>query len=296
MNTQTWAAICEWAERHHAAASRIEFIRAQRSRDVDWSETETEDGYGGDVDRRMKMFGSLTLYSLALFLLSLTALFFSCRRADGAINFPVLVTAALPDTGCKRLGSPSGEAREVTTELRPGSAPDSTLAAGNNLSAWRNVKTHGVQRSNEGLQFDGRQDARLLLKLVQSRSGSNPAALNSLLRALAQIESGNNPRARGRHGEISEYQITPAVWKESSARLSRSLTLDHRLNSKLLASYHLGVIRASLRQAWRREPTPAEIYSAWNCGITATIKGQIPRATRERANRFVNLVSTLEKN
>lgn len=36
-----------------------------------------------------------------------------------------------------------------------------------------------VPSINEGLQFDGRQDARLAMNLVQTRAGENPAALTN---------------------------------------------------------------------------------------------------------------------
>lgn len=49
------------------------------------------------------------------------------------------------------------------------------------LSTWRNVKTQAVERSNEGLQFDGRQDARFPLDLVRPYAGSNPAVLFYLI-------------------------------------------------------------------------------------------------------------------
>lgn len=32
--------------------------------------------------------------------------------------------------------------------------------------------------------------------------------------ALALVESGDNPKAVGRHGERTRYQVTPAVWPE----------------------------------------------------------------------------------
>ena len=39
------------------------------------------------------------------------------------------------------------------------------------------------------------------------------------LKALADIESGNNPRAIGAKGEVSAYQILPKVWEEVDPNL-----------------------------------------------------------------------------
>ena len=34
------------------------------------------------------------------------------------------------------------------------------------------------------------------------------------LRAISQIESNDNDKAKGRHGELSRYQLKRAVWKQ----------------------------------------------------------------------------------
>ena len=37
--------------------------------------------------------------------------------------------------------------------------------------------------------------------------------ISTFILAIALVESGNNPKAVGKHGELSEYQITRLVWK-----------------------------------------------------------------------------------
>lgn len=56
-------------------------------------------------------------------------------------------------------------------------------------------------------------------------------ALSLLIAALAQVESGNNAHAVGKHGELGLLQITPAVIEDVN-RFQRTIhfTLEDRLN------------------------------------------------------------------
>jgi hypothetical protein len=122
-------------------------------------------------------------------------------------------------------------------------------------------------------------------------------ALSGLLLALAQIETGNNPRAIGRAGERSEYQITPAVWRGAAQRLRREASTSNPSVSPgtLIAAYHLGVIQQSLSMHFRRKPTSQEIYQAWNAGIGSVIRKRVPSSSRRSSERFANLVALYSK-
>lgn len=109
--------------------------------------------------------------------------------------------------------------------------------------------------------------------------------------ALGMIESGNDDRAIGRAGEVSRYQIMPAVWKHySDSRQYRDpdASLD-------VAQQHWAWLYDYFKKNARREPTDFDMYVLWNTrhGLYAA-KGFQPSRLgaiiRDRAQRFSNLV------
>jgi hypothetical protein len=104
--------------------------------------------------------------------------------------------------------------------------------------------------------------------------------------ALSQIESGNKDFAVGSAGEISRYQIKPALWR----RYAPSTADWHNAAHSLLAAQRLMKERSEhFQRVFSRAPTDLEFYILWNA------PGQIQKpgkAVRERAARFRNLVGT----
>lgn len=120
------------------------------------------------------------------------------------------------------------------------------------------------------------------------------------LSAVADVESGGQPHKRGRHGEVSEYQILPRVWKQycptirfsaANPNISRQVAEAHAswLSKRFLARYH-------------RLPTSMELYAMWNLGFTRFSKGcggmldRCPTATRDAALRVKQLLMIKHKN
>lgn len=117
--------------------------------------------------------------------------------------------------------------------------------------------------------------------------------LNSkLFFALGMIESGNDDRGIGRAGEVSRYQIHPAVWK------AYSTSTDYRNPevSAEVARRHWNYLTNYFRGYAGREPTPFDMYVLWNTRFGHYARkgfapGRLSSILRDRAHRFVNLVN-----
>ncbi len=110
--------------------------------------------------------------------------------------------------------------------------------------------------------------------------------------ALGMIETGNDDRGVGRAGEISRYQIHPAVWK------AYCTSRDYRNPEVSLevARQHWAVLSNYFKEKTAREPTDFDMYVLWNTRYAYyASKGfdpkRLPRFVSDRAQRFVNLVN-----
>lgn len=62
--------------------------------------------------------------------------------------------------------------------------------------------------------------------------------ISTFILAIALVESGNNPKAVGKAGELSEYQITRQVWKKYTAAPFTKANLRKRDVSRYVALEH----------------------------------------------------------
>jgi hypothetical protein len=106
--------------------------------------------------------------------------------------------------------------------------------------------------------------------------------------ALSMIESGNNDAAIGQAGEVSRFQIKPALWEKfSAADPARS-----RTNPQAALRVAQAIMRircAQFERHYHRQPNDFEYYVLWNA------PSQIHRPSRtvaERASRFSNLMGS----
>lgn len=88
--------------------------------------------------------------------------------------------------------------------------------------------------------------------------------LTAILYALAAVESGGNPKAIGRAGERSQYQITEAAWREEVDIPFEKATEDPQV------AYWVAIwrVRRIVRDLEHRHAavTPQAIAHAWNPG------------------------------
>ena len=103
--------------------------------------------------------------------------------------------------------------------------------------------------------------------------------------ALSLIESGDNDRAVGPHGEISRFQMQPELWKRY-APTNADWTKPE--DSLVVARAVMQERCDAFERSSHRLPTDFEFYVLWNA------PGQVNRPSRavtRRAERFANLVA-----
>lgn len=109
------------------------------------------------------------------------------------------------------------------------------------------------------------------------------------LAALSAIESGDNDRRVGKSGEVSRYQICPAIWNDTMA--GQDPKILHGWQDERLA--RLVVLDVWERRCRRfqaihnRPPNDLEKYLLWN--RPARVLNPRPKE-KERAERFANLL------
>lgn len=109
------------------------------------------------------------------------------------------------------------------------------------------------------------------------------AKLALLLAAIAEVESGNDPRAVGRAGESGAFQLTPAVVRASSGEYGR------RAAEQELRRIEAALVRMQV------DPLPFNIYLAYNAGLGAVRRGSAKEESYQRAQRVCNLMERLER-
>ena len=96
--------------------------------------------------------------------------------------------------------------------------------------------------------------------------------------AMAQVETGGNPGAKGAAGERGAHQVTPMVRAEYPAGWTDAE----------VAEAHTRKLERALRRHGI-EPTAMNIAMAWNAGLTATLQRRVPARKRDHAQRVDNL-------
>lgn len=112
------------------------------------------------------------------------------------------------------------------------------------------------------------------------------------LEAIHWIENPNNSPRPGPYGELGAYQFREATWRmHTSVPFSRALV---RSASDDVAIRHYEWLKQGLMRNGL-EPTPYNIALAWNGGLTATVRGSVPAAARDYAERVTNIAQSLHK-
>ena len=123
---------------------------------------------------------------------------------------------------------------------------------------------------------------------------------NAKLRALSTIESGDNDKAKGKHGELSRYQLKRSVWRQHfpSEKDQRHIPKEARRCAKA----HLCWLELRLCLAQRvKNPQPRDVYAAWNIGLEAFSRrdydfDRLPANIKKRSERFNNLYEEYRNN
>ena len=112
------------------------------------------------------------------------------------------------------------------------------------------------------------------------------------LNALGMIETGNDDYGVGGMGEISRFQIQPAIWKN----YSKSDDYQNPEISEGVARRHWAYLAGYFKEKTGREPTDFDMYVLWNTRLGYYAKNgfspvRISPVVQDRAQRFVNLVN-----
>lgn len=104
----------------------------------------------------------------------------------------------------------------------------------------------------------------------------DPIDRNAMLRAIAEVETGNESRAVGTKGERSAWQFTETTWERLTGVPFEWATTQPGW-ARMVAHRNLERIIRSLSRKTDK-PTPKAIARAWN-----------PRAPKDYAERVANL-------
>lgn len=116
--------------------------------------------------------------------------------------------------------------------------------------------------------------------------------VRAFLASIDQVESGRDDAALGHAGERGRYQITRRVWSRYTAAPFRHAHRQDLANA--VAEKHLGWIVRQLEEA-QLAADPYNCALAWNAGLTATVNGRVTAATRDYAERVLNLYKEVKK-
>jgi hypothetical protein len=131
----------------------------------------------------------------------------------------------------------------------------------------------------------------LTANIVQAAGSVDSArsGRDAFLRAIAEVETGNNPRKVGRLGERGQYQFRQATWGQHTKHPFRDA--HNPAVAHAVASRHYDWILQQLERSGKRA-TPYMVAAAWNSGIGRVTSGRIPTASKDYAQRVVNLASS----
>lgn len=130
--------------------------------------------------------------------------------------------------------------------------------------------------------------AVLLVSALSSLKAQNAplTSAEDFLYAIREVETGNCYNApTGSCGEEGAYQFKRNVWAQHT-HISFDKARTHYSDTVALAHFHWIIKR--LKNA-HITPTITKIAAAWNCGVTAVIRGRIPHSTKDYAQRVTNL-------
>ncbi|MBX3749715.1 MAG: transglycosylase SLT domain-containing protein [Opitutaceae bacterium] len=131
------------------------------------------------------------------------------------------------------------------------------------------------------------------LAVATVRAAGRNEADHRFLRAIREIETGNNPRAIGIDGEFTAYQFTRETWRDYT-NIDPVEALRNPLIADGVAEDHLEFIRRQLRRAGL-EASYYNAALAWNAGIGATIRGEARPTQHDYAKRVIHLMEAFRK-
>jgi hypothetical protein len=112
------------------------------------------------------------------------------------------------------------------------------------------------------------------------------------LEAIHKLENPDNLPRPGAHGELGAYQFRRTTWEMHTA-VPFAAAID-RATSDAIAVAHYEWLKVNLEKAGHAA-TPYNIALAWNGGLRAVTAGRATRASRDYAQRAVNLAGVYDR-
>lgn len=109
-----------------------------------------------------------------------------------------------------------------------------------------------------------------------------PEVLALFLRAVALVESGDNPRAIGAAGERGRFQMAPAVVASCGGFGLREAERHERWIERQFDRARVPVV-------------PFNLALAWNAGASAVLHGRAPEQSYRYACRVVAVMERLQR-
>lgn len=112
------------------------------------------------------------------------------------------------------------------------------------------------------------------------------------LEAIHWIENPSNSTKPGPHGELGAYQFRECTWRMHTAEPFACAL--RRADSDMVAVAHYEWIKRGLERAGLAVTT-YNVALAWNGGLTATVTGHAPAASRDYAERVTNIADEIRR-
>ena len=163
-------------------------------------------------------------------------------------------------------------------------------------SQVKNAKPAGCRIQNKLMKF-----ALALLLAVSTPASALEA--EKVRWALGQIETGArsnkksfSDQVRGRHHEVSRFQILPKLWK----KYGKKADFTNPDTAWRVACLILDERQDEFRKATGQEWDAFWLYAMWNapgkCRAADYQRSRLSPAVRERAQRFSNLITAYARN
>jgi hypothetical protein len=112
------------------------------------------------------------------------------------------------------------------------------------------------------------------------------------LEAIHWIENPHNSPRPGPFGELGAYQFRESTWRTYTT-VPFAQALDRHASDKVAVQHYEWLKQGLVRNGL--DATPYNIALAWNGGLAATVRGSVPAASHDYAERVINIAQSLHK-
>jgi hypothetical protein len=114
----------------------------------------------------------------------------------------------------------------------------------------------------------------ILLLILSGWCCAAGVVTESFIARVALRESGNNPLARGKAGELGTYQMKPVAVKDVQSRYGwrHSFKEATSTHARAYAEAYLIMCELRFKAHYKRQPSEGELYRIWNRGFLGSRK------------------------